>query len=938
MWFATIKGVTRFDGVSYTGFTANNKKSALSLLGSDVWDMSVNDDDLWVLTAYGGLNKINITTCSVTATFPLNDSKGNTLFAKCFSIQKNYAFIGTNEGIVMRFNINRNRIEAQKNIGEEITGNHHIDDIFIDRHSRIWLFLSGNGILITDSVFNKIEFVSCSDLSRDFLSHLQFKGHTTFNNNLLLATTEGLRIISVDDFTAIDASQFSTLLPVIITQHELSAISQRDGEILFSGTDGLYRLNIRKNELDKIIPSKDYEDNTSFTLNDCLYQTDQSIFAGGDGVAWIRNINSPFISFRTSMDGSGIKLDNCFSLYNRGDSSMIVCAADGLYKVNHTSGVIKKFKAKGIYLLAFSDPDDNILASNYTGLEMYNKFDNALDISSIYPELKPLRNDTLITCQKLGDSLFFLAGLSQRGMYIWNIKTKKVELINSTSAKTPLKNNAIKCLYRDSENRIWILCDNAVSIYNPFNKSVQNLDLSVPGSINMDICELNNHFWIACYGTGIVELDNDYKIIKVYSEKDGLSNSNVFKVFALDDSDIIVSSLNGLSILNIHSKKITTYFEDDGLQSDDFDMLSGSRNKKFIFFGGVGFTKVDISKLKKNINPPVFYFLNVKTETKNGLFDTSNLQIKELTIPYDWLQTDISFVGINYLNPKRVTYQYRIKENGSNWISLGTQNFVTLIGLSPGTYSLEVKAANEDGVWCEPKTLSLTFLPKWYQTTWFKAAVILFAGGLFYSFYRYRISQLKKQQQIRREIASDLHDDLGATLNSVKIFTHLAETSPQQQEYFEQIKESVNYAYNRLRDMIWVLDDTGDTVDDLLKRIKQFAQPIANANNIHVHYSADVSNNFILNKTEKRNLLLIAKETINNCIKYADCKNINVTFTRTDGKLKLIMKDDGSGFDAKEIVPGHGLKNIQERAKQIHCVASVYSEKGAGTTIIVTKK
>jgi signal transduction histidine kinase len=50
------------------------------------------------------------------------------------------------------------------------------------------------------------------------------------------------------------------------------------------------------------------------------------------------------------------------------------------------------------------------------------------------------------------------------------------------------------------------------------------------------------------------------------------------------------------------------------------------------------------------------------------------------------------------------------------------------------------------------------------------------------------------------------------------------------------------------------------------------------------------------------------------------------------------MKDDGIGFNEKEIVPGHGLKNIHERAKQIHCVASIFSEKGAGTTIIVTKK
>ena len=62
---------------------------------------------------------------------------------------------------------------------------------------------------------------------------------------------------------------------------------------------------------------------------------------------------------------------------------------------------------------------------------------------------------------------------------------------------------------------------------------------------------------------------------------------------------------------------------------------------------------------------------------------------------------------------------------------------------------------------------------------------------IFYGFYRYRLNQLRKQHQIRKEIAGDLHDDIGATLNSVKIFTHLAETSTEKEKYFANIKESL---------------------------------------------------------------------------------------------------------------------------------------------------
>ena len=949
MWFSTDNGLNRFDGINYTIFTAGNKKQNLSVLGSAVFDIAVDSttDNLWALTAYGGLNKVDIGTLSITGRFPVNDLKsGNSLWSKCFAIKGNYIFIGTNEGIAIRFNTATNQIEQEKNIGEEIKGI-HIDDIFSDSQNRVWLFLSGYGILIIDTSFHVLKSIPALQLLPETKSNIQFRGHAVFKEYLLIATNEGLKVISIGNATPVGTRKIFVAFPSAITHHELTAISERQGEIIFCGKDGLYILNATKNAFRKIIISRHYEDKDWFTMTYCIYQTAKSIWIGTyNGVGWIKDKASPFNAINNSMDGSGIKLNNnCFTLYNLDDSTVIACGDNGLYKVNHITDIITKYNFSDIFLLAFSDPDKNIVASGYHhGLKIYDKQNTARDILSVYPELLPLKNDTIVSCQVLDDSLFFLASWSQRGMYMWNIKRKTVELKNSASKISPLPSDEIKRLYLDLNKRLWILCNNTISIYNPFTATIQNLNLTIPGSkqplsINIDICELNNHFWILCYGLGIVELSEDFKIKNIYSEKDGISNLALYKIFPLNDSSLIVSSNNGLLVLNIKSKKINNYFEEDGLQSDNFNEASGCINKNYIFFGGAnGLTKIDIQKLTPNKTAPQFYFTTIKTETKSGLLDTSNLQIKELYIPNNWLQTKISFVGINYLNPKRVTYQYRIKENGSTWIDLGTQNFVTLIGLSPGDYTLEVKAANEDGVWCEPKTLKLTFLPKWYQTALFKAAVILFAGGLFYSFYRYRITQLKKQQQIRKEIASDLHDDLGGTLNSLKLFANLAEAQPNKKEYFTEIKESIKYASTVLRDMIWVLDDTGDNIEDLVKRIKQFAEPLAKANNIEMSFSIDEAHNILLNKTEKRNLLLISKEAINNCIKYAECKNIRINFSETNRKITLMIHDDGCGFDNKEITPGHGLKNIHERAKQIRYTAQVYSEKGEGTKIVVTKK
>jgi len=454
----------------------------------------------------------------------------------------------------------------------------------------------------------------------------------------------------------------------------------------------------------------------------------------------------------------------------------------------------------------------------------------------------------------------------------------------------------------------------------------------------MDACEANGYYWIAAYGEGIFQVDKNLQLLKIISTETGMLSTGLFTVTPINDSLLFSATDNGLNILNVKNFKSKTYFQSDGLNSSAAWL--GCKKNGIVYVGGDrGFTMIYPQNITSNTQAPQLYFDNIKIETKHTSIDSSNLYFTDYTIPSDFLQATVSFSGINYSNPSRTSYAYRIKEEGEKWIDLGTQNFVPLIGFSPGTYTLEVKAANEDGVWCEPKTLVLTFKPKWYQTWWFDLLVALITASLIYGFYRYRLMQIRKQHQIRKEIAEDLHDDIGATINSVKIFTHLAETSKEKQKYFTNIKEALTHATTGLRDMIWVLDDSGDTITDLVYRLKMFAQPVSEASDISISFTEDQSaNNITLNKTEKRNLLLISKEAINNSIKYAECENIKVTFLKLQNKTALTIEDDGKGFAEEKIVHGNGLNNMQQRARQIHYRITFESEEGKGTKIIVMKK
>ena len=310
------------------------------------------------------------------------------------------------------------------------------------------------------------------------------------------------------------------------------------------------------------------------------------------------------------------------------------------------------------------------------------------------------------------------------------------------------------------------------------------------------------------------------------------------------------------------------------------------------------------------------------------------MELKKISIPNHTLQTTITFCGLNYGNPESITYSYRIKEQNEGWSLPSHKNNITLIGLSPGTYHLQVKAANEDGVWSEPKELVLEFLPKWYQTWWFKLLIFLTTAGIIYAFYRYRIAQIKKQHEIRKNIATDLHDDLGSTLNSVKVFTNLAIRGVNQDESLQQIKDNLSEATSGLRDMIWVLDDSLDTVDELITRLKQFAIPVATASNIETDIFAEKSiTNLQLTKEEKRNLFLVCKEAINNSIKYSGASHINISILPAGKKIKIAIADNGKGFDADQVKKGYGLKNMQYRAGQVKYTTTITSAPGKGTQV-----
>jgi signal transduction histidine kinase len=139
--------------------------------------------------------------------------------------------------------------------------------------------------------------------------------------------------------------------------------------------------------------------------------------------------------------------------------------------------------------------------------------------------------------------------------------------------------------------------------------------------------------------------------------------------------------------------------------------------------------------------------------------------------------------------------------------------------------------------------------------------------------------------------------------------------------------------------MIWVLDNSEDTVSEVMDRIRKFAIPITSASGIRLDFTfSPAEKTIILTKTEKRNFLMIAKEAINNSIKYSHCHMIIIYCHEAKTGIILRIEDDGEGFDSSLLTLGNGIRNMTERARQIRYFCRVDSAPGAGTRILISKK
>lgn len=219
-------------------------------------------------------------------------------------------------------------------------------------------------------------------------------------------------------------------------------------------------------------------------------------------------------------------------------------------------------------------------------------------------------------------------------------------------------------------------------------------------------------------------------------------------------------------------------------------------------------------------------------------------------------------------------------------------------------------------------------------------SLVLAALGAILAIYcvrRYRLAARLELERVRTRIATDLHDDIGASLSQIALLSEFlsrrANGDPKVTGPLQQIGGVSRQLVDSMSDIVWSIDPSSDTLGDMIGRMRAFANDVFPARNIVFHFRAPSPGGEVkLAADVRRQVLLIFKESINNIVRHAECGEAAADLAVEREWLALRLTDDGRGFDCRQTGLGHGLNSMRNRARSLGGEFQVASSP-RGTTV-----
>jgi len=564
---------------------------------------------------------------------------------------------------------------------------------------------------------------------------------------------------------------------------------------------------------------------------------------------------------------------------------------------------------------------------------------------------------------------------------------------------TELRTNSITSLYSDQHGTLYVGTSTGFYIFDTnawkFRTSTKHKEVFLNGFVTSICKDGRGLVWIATT-VGLQIYDETHDQLYTLTEEEGLSNAYVRSVMTDRQHNVWASTDKGLNLIKTdkdsegnYTFQCRTFYEEDGLKNAAFynNATWLTVDGKCLIGCNIGVIEIDDKKLPME-DPKtrvVFTALTIGNQQvevgdETGVL-SENLQLaKSITLSYDQNNLSVDVSAMNYKNRHKTVYLYRMTEVGSQWVVL-SGNRISFNALSPGTYTLEVKATDRAGWTSETSVLTIRVTPPFWRSV---PAYVLYAL-LIVAYIIFVVRRLKKKNErmlVQQKLEMELKQQHQIEAKKMQFFTNISHDlktplsliiSPIEKILSGQLEKSVRVEL----DLVWrtarqLMDEVtqlldlrkldvgseelhlshGDLVGFLRKLVDNFKY-YAESRDVHLHFHTDTDN--LEMDFDQGKMRRIVMNLLSNAIKYNVARgSVTVSVGRDGDNMRLQIADTGIGIkdknkrhvferffqeenDSEYIGSGIGLHIVEEYVKMHHGTIDVADNhpQGAVFTVIM---
>lgn len=605
-------------------------------------------------------------------------------------IKDDVLYLATQEG-VLYFDLS-NRSRSSKNI--EATKEKNITCLEISPRNELWLGVDGVGI----DLFAK--------------ENNEFKALKTFS-------------------TELKSERYAVKDICLNGSNELWASFTNEGlcRLRYTSNYGVEKLNTinNKNGL------------KSLFINRIFIDKEENFWFGSTGAGLFQFLSSRFESYNTNNflpfdDIRTIAVDDSDNVFVTDDKSAFAFNVNGKVSALHTlilPGVEEEIRTSYLNKLTHE-----LWIGTNKNLNIFNVANNNM----VFKNQVPFFKDKSVNYITKNQSNQFLVCTTE-GLFYLNDKME-VEKEFTTNDGAP-HNNFLSVLV-DRTDRMWVFSPET-PLYNVYNGEV-DLEKTQTDSFSSfrfggAVQDKDENIWFSTEGDGIFSYKkNRNPKFKHFNTDEGLSSDFIYGIIVSNKGDVIACHKNGISIKYSNLKNFRTINKSTGLPANNVNTNALFKDRKGnIWFGTTeGIIKYTPTEDKININPPVFSFLSISTNS------TVQKPDSVYRLKYNKYELVIDFIGVSLTNPKGVSYRYKL-EGFEDKFRTTTEQSIVYPSLADGNYRFVIYSKNADGFENpEPTTFRIIIGKPFWKEIWFIILVTLFVVLVIYVIFRMRTRKLQQ--------------------------------------------------------------------------------------------------------------------------------------------------------------------------------------------------